>query len=602
MKHFKFPLLAVALLASSLMKAQTTYYTVHAGAWNDTTAWSSIGIDSASCACSPGCNALTGIVYIGNSINSNGCLNGVGPNAAIMVNAGDTLTILITPPMGGKLPVTNSTINIASGGVMIINGELDITAGDTINNSGVLTVNGNVTDTNSGAYLAGTGIFNASGIVSGTTIFTIPQLWLLVPDTNSNDTATTSIVYTAGNVGIGTTSPTKPLQVHGDVLIDDTLIVPVIISHHLAPYPGDSGIHIGDSSIVMGVSGPSKDNIYNSNTQGVAIGVNNTITGLRCAAIGGGNKVLQSFSIVTGFELTNNIAGAIMMGGYSSISHVPAISIIPDIANHTSGFVGIGTTSPDSYFNIMLPTSPTKNAFSVTNSVSGTDVVDIDKNGNTYVSGNLGIGTLPTSYSLDVNGTINASGLATGLWTTSTSSPYTQATPNTNGGWTIPIEIPNGGAIMTSSQGALGKYLGFGMTDANNNPQGASTTGWYWIIQGTNDNTVPACYPMTLIMDASGNATLTITQNSWQDYVFNPGYNKMSIEEKEHYYKTNQHLPGIDPANTVEKKGLNINKNISGILQNLEEDRIDITELYKVIQQQQKEIDELKTQLTKSKE
>jgi hypothetical protein len=53
-------------------------------------------------------------------------------------------------------------------------------------------------------------------------------------------------------------------------------------------------------------------------------------------------------------------------------------------------------------------------------------------------------------------------------------------------------------------------------------------------------------------------------------------------------------LPGIDPASVVEKKGLNINKNISGILQNVEEDRLDITALYKIIQQQQKEIDELK--------
>ena len=65
---------------------------------------------------------------------------------------------------------------------------------------------------------------------------------------------------------------------------------------------------------------------------------------------------------------------------------------------------------------------------------------------------------------------------------------------------------------------------------------------------------------MTLTLDQSGNATLTVSQNGWCDYIFEPNYKPMSIEEKENYYIANKHLPGIDPAATIQEKGLAINQ------------------------------------------
>jgi hypothetical protein len=75
----------------------------------------------------------------------------------------------------------------------------------------------------------------------------------------------------------------------------------------------------------------------------------------------------------------------------------------------------------------------------------------------------------------------------------------------------------------------------------------------------------------------------------------------MTIEEKEKFYLQNKHLPGIDPTSVVSKKGLNVNKNLVGILQNVEEDRLDISSLYKLIEKQNAEIEELKSALKEMK-
>jgi hypothetical protein len=200
---------------------------------------------------------------------------------------------------------------------------------------------------------------------------------------------------------------------------------------------------------------------------------------------------------------------------------------------------------------------------------------------------------------IDATGDVTiAANSLTNLWTTYSGSPYAQATSNTNGGWTTPLIIPNGGAIRTSSKNTNnGHYLGFGMVDE-------ATTGWYWIVEPDTTKLVTACYPMTLILDGSnsGTAILTVSQNGWCDFVFDSNYNPMTYQEKENYYKEFKHLPGIDPETIVREKGLNITKNMKGMLQNIEEDRLDITKLYEKIEEQQKKIEELEGEVNTLKE
>ncbi|MFH1319555.1 MAG: hypothetical protein ABII90_02730, partial [Bacteroidota bacterium] len=69
---------------------------------------------------------------------------------------------------------------------------------------------------------------------------------------------------------------------------------------------------------------------------------------------------------------------------------------------------------------------------------------------------------------------------------------------------------------------------------------------------------------------------------TWCDYVFDENYERMSWQEKAEFIKENKHLPGIDPGKKIEEEGLSVGKTMAGITLNVEENRLDITDLYKM--------------------
>ncbi len=92
-----------------------------------------------------------------------------------------------------------------------------------------------------------------------------------------------------------------------------------------------------------------------------------------------------------------------------------------------------------------------------------------------------------------------------------------------------------------------------------------------------------------------------IVETGWCDYVFNSNYKKMTWQEKEKYYFENKHLFGVDSEKEIETNGLKVAKNLKGIVLNVEENSLDIIELYKIIIEQKKEIDQLKKALNELK-
>jgi hypothetical protein len=81
---------------------------------------------------------------------------------------------------------------------------------------------------------------------------------------------------------------------------------------------------------------------------------------------------------------------------------------------------------------------------------------------------------------------------------------------------------------------------------------------------------------------------------AWPDYVFENGYNKLSINELEKYIQSNKRLPGIPSATEVEKNGQYLGDMQRKMMEKIEELSLYIIELNKKIELQQSEINQLK--------
>lgn len=87
---------------------------------------------------------------------------------------------------------------------------------------------------------------------------------------------------------------------------------------------------------------------------------------------------------------------------------------------------------------------------------------------------------------------------------------------------------------------------------------------------------------------------LKVTQDTWADYVFSKSYKLMPLKELEVFIKKNKHLPGVPTTKEVTTNGISVGDNQELLLKKIEE-------LTLYILHQQKQIDELKMHIQKSK-
>ncbi|MFP9100045.1 hypothetical protein ACLI09_13430 [Flavobacterium sp. RHBU_24] len=97
-----------------------------------------------------------------------------------------------------------------------------------------------------------------------------------------------------------------------------------------------------------------------------------------------------------------------------------------------------------------------------------------------------------------------------------------------------------------------------------------------------------------LIVSGGVLATEVRVATTWADYVFEKGYKLPSLLEVEKYIADNGHLPNVPSAKTIEADGIEV-----GNMAKIQQEKIEELTLYaiqqqKQIDQQQKEIDELK--------
>lgn len=231
-----------------------------------------------------------------------------------------------------------------------------------------------------------------------------------------------------------------------------------------------------------------------------------------------------------------------------------------------------------------------------------TNANDLKVNGNTvnlwqkttgsndihFSNRNVGIGISSPSAKLEINGNLIVNGKIKGalsnLWSTA--------------GWEVPIITDLGSAWRADQPLSNGLYTGFGM----------ATSGWYWILSGGTGSTGTPFYPMQLALD--GNQPngirlqvcgavyamrLKVETNGWCDYVFNKDYKRMNINEKEEFYIQFNHLPFMPSAGDILNEGIDFESAIKGLLIEVEETRLDLTDLSKQIIVLEKENADLKS-------
>src|SRR6185436_12998601 len=153
---------------------------------------------------------------------------------------------------------------------------------------------------------------------------------------------------TNGNVGVGTVSPLYKFDVNGDVRVSGKIHV-----FRILPLPGDSEIHFGDSSLVLGAT-----RIYNnSGSHGIGLGESTFATGQYSTSIGkrvttgtsATNSVTIGCGVTNGPVLLNNTPFSLAVGFNSNI---PTLFVGTSSGVGTTGKVGIGTTTPAGDFQV----------------------------------------------------------------------------------------------------------------------------------------------------------------------------------------------------------------------------------------------------------
>jgi hypothetical protein len=327
-----------------------------------------------------------------------------------------------------------------------------------------------------------------------------------------------------------------------------------LYTRRITTLPGDSLIHLGDSSLVFDtyynrIYGDCFINKYGTNICGTAIGRAALATGTNSIAIGNFVSTIASNNIIIGKGingnnvLTNNIPFSLMIGFNSTI---PTLFIGPAGGNGQTGLVGIGTSTPHCEFHIK---GHNGNADMCIESQNGTqwDWASSDNGSLSAFSPSFNI----TPLSIASSGQVNLN--------QSSNSDYALFVQN-NGGDGNCLRIKGG-----SGNGASGNYsLLLAETNA-----GAEVfkingkTGTTWARK------------------------ITVTQSSFADYVFESNYSMLKLADLEQYVLKNKHLPNIPSETEIKERGMDL-----GEMQKLQMEKIEELTLYVI--QQQKEIEALK--------
>ncbi len=98
----------------------------------------------------------------------------------------------------------------------------------------------------------------------------------------------------------------------------------------------------------------------------------------------------------------------------------------------------------------------------------------------------------------------------------------------------------------------------------------------------------------TLNVNGTIRSTELIVESGWADYVFNPDYTLIPIDEVEKFVLENHHLPNIPKGTTIQNEGLKVSEISTKMMEKIEEMMLYIIEQNKQIKRLQDEVSLLK--------
>jgi hypothetical protein len=231
---------------------------------------------------------------------------------------------------------------------------------------------------------------------------------------------------------------------------------------------------------------------------------------------------------------------------------------IANLILNTSGFVGIGTTTPETklHINNGVVKSGTQNSTGGSLQFAGNYVGNniLNTYGSQYSSGatSIGYAVKPKSGASGFVSSAENSSFARGILLIDNELEFLNA-------WSSTVAIDN---------------------DLN------LTSRFY--INGSGNVGIGTTNPQSLL-SVKGKITaqeVEVTMTGWSDFVFQKNYKLISLEDLQKYIAENRHLPDVPSEQEVKEKGLNLGQNDAVLLQKIEELTLYLIEQNKTLKTQ----------------